>query len=87
MRRLRHSKILALDANHPGLVRRVDEMFDSFATVRQVHATVRRDFGVHVCYETVWRYRKFHWSVKRDRALTAEAAMMARQELEAEERT
>ena len=75
------SKVLVLDTRHPGLVQKVDAMFDAFATVEDVEAMIRTEYGERISHTTVWKYKKQFWTVPRARSQKARAAMTAYQEL------
>jgi hypothetical protein len=80
------SKVLALETRHPGLVEKVNAMFDHFATIKAVEAMIKADYGEHIGHSTICNYRKRIWMVQRDRMLAIRAKRTARQELVSEGR-
>jgi hypothetical protein len=86
MGRLGVSKVHVLDTRHPGLIQKVDAMFDAFASIQAVEAMIRGEYGERISHTTVWKYKRQSWSVRRKRDLKARAAMTAHQELVSEGR-
>jgi len=80
MGRLGVSKVQALDTRHPGLVQKVDAMFEAFKSIDAVSAMIRGEYGERISHTTVWKYKKHIWNVRRDRAQAATVAMIAYQE-------
>ena len=80
------SKILALCARHPGLVEKVDAMFDAFKTIQGVKAVLQSEYGEHMSHTTICNYKRRFWRARRERELAAQAAMTAYQELVSEGR-
>ena len=79
--RLGASKVLALGARYPGLVEKVDAMFNEFATINAVEAMIQADFGEHIGHSTICNYKRRFWKVQRKRERTVQAATVAIQEL------
>ena len=80
------SKVKRLDARHPGLIQKVDAMFEAFASIEAVTAMIRAEYGERISHTTVWKYKRQFWKVRRDRDRKARAAMTAYQELVSEGR-
>jgi len=80
------SKVRALDTQHPGLVQKVDAMFEAFASIEAVAAMIRAEYGECISHTTVWNYKRQFWTVRRKRDEAARAAMAAYQELVSEGR-
>ena len=74
------TKLKRLEARHPGLVQKVDAMFEAFASIQAVTAMIRAEYGERLSHTTVWKYKKHIWSVRRDRAQASRVAMIAYQE-------
>ena len=86
MGRLGVSKVNVLDTRHPGLVQKVDAMFEAFATIEAVKAMILAEYGERISHTTVWKYKRQFWNVQRLRDQAARAAMTAYQELVSEGR-
>jgi hypothetical protein len=84
--RLGDTKLRRLQARHPGLVEKVDLMFDAFATIKAVEGMIRAEYGEHVGHSTICNYRRRCWKVRRDRGLAIRARETAREELVSEGR-
>ena len=81
-----HSKVLVLGARHPGLVEKVDAMFDSFAANNAVEAMIEAAYGEHIGHSTICNYKRRYWKVQRRRERATQAATVAMQELISEGR-
>ena len=86
MRKNSIPKLLELAARHPGLIQKVDKMFGVFASLREVEAMIRGEFGEDISRTAVRNYKRNHWTVRRDRERAISAALTARQELQSEGR-
>ena len=86
MPQLGASKMLALDTRHPGLIQKVDAMFEAFATIKAVKATILAEYGERLSHSTIWKYKKQSWNMRRKRDQAAKAATTAYQELVSEGR-
>ncbi len=86
MGRLGVSKVLVLDTRHPGLVQKVDAMFEAFASIRAVEAMIRAEYSERISHTTIWNYKRQSWNVRRERDQAARAATTAYQELVSEGR-
>jgi hypothetical protein len=75
-----------LDNRHPGLVEKVDAMFDSFATIKAVEAMIQAEYGEHIGHSTICNYKKRFWRVRRNRDQAMRAATTAYQQLVSEGR-
>ena len=84
--RLGTSKMHVLDTRHPGLIQKVDAMFEAFKTIQAVEAMIRGEYGERISHTTVWNYKRQSWNVRRKRDQEARAAMTAHQELVSEGR-
>jgi hypothetical protein len=84
MRQLGVKKLQALGLRHPGLVEKVDAMFDTFATIDAVKEMILAEYGERLSYGALWNYKKDSWSVRRKQAQAAQAAQTAWQELASE---
>jgi len=84
--RLGVSKVNTLDTRHPGLVRKVDAMFEAFASTDAVTAMIRAEYGERISHTTVWKYKRQFVSARRKRERAARAAMTAYQEFVSEGR-
>jgi hypothetical protein len=80
MGRLGVSKVYVLGARHPGLVPKVDAMFEAFASIQAVAAMIRVEFGERLSHTTLWKYKRQFWNVPRQRDQEAGAAMTAYQQ-------
>jgi hypothetical protein len=74
------TKLNRLEARHPGLIAKIEAMFDNFATVAAVTAMVRAEYGEPVAVSTIGNHRNRVWKVRRDRGLKENARRVARQE-------
>ena len=86
MGRLGVLKVQTLGIRHPGLIQKVDTMFEAFASIEAVTAMIRAEYGERLSHTTVWKYKRQSWKVRRERERKARAAMTAYQELASEER-
>jgi uncharacterized protein (DUF58 family) len=86
MPRLGVSKVLVLDTRHPGLIQKVEAMFEAFVSIAAVTAMIRSEYGERISYTTIRKYKRQFWSVRRKRDQAARAAMTAYQELVSEGR-
>lgn len=84
--RLGVSKVLVLGTRHPGLVEKVDAMFDAFATIKAVEAMILAEYGEPIGHSTVCNYQRHIWKVRRKRERATRAATIAIQELISEGR-
>ena len=84
--RLGVSKVLVLGTRHPGLVEKVDAMFDEFATIKAVEAMIQADYGERIGHSTICNYKRRFWKVQRKRERAIRAATIAIQELTSERR-
>jgi hypothetical protein len=84
--RLGVSKVQVLDTRHPGLIQKVDAMFEAFASIQAVAAMIRAEYGERISHTTVWKYKREFWNVRRERDQAARAATTAYQELVSEGR-
>jgi hypothetical protein len=84
--RLGDSKVLVLGARYPGLVEKVDAMFDEFATIKAVEAMIQADYGEHIGHSTICNYKSRIWKARRKRERAIRAATIAIQELISERR-
>ncbi|MGA3323163.1 MAG: hypothetical protein ABSF45_01715 [Terriglobia bacterium] len=80
------TKLKRLEARHPGLVQKVDAMFDAFATIKAVEAMLQAEYGERVGHSAICNYKRRSWKVRRKRDQAARAAMTAYQELLSEGR-
>jgi len=87
MGRLGVSKVQVLGARHPGLIQKVDAMFDAFATIKAVEAMLQAEYGERVGHSAICNYKRRSWKVRRKRDQAARAAMTAYQELVSEGRS
>ena len=71
------TKLNRLDARCPGLLKRVDAMFDAFATIKSVSAMIRAEYGEFICISAIRNYRYRIWRVRRDRKLQMDAERAA----------
>jgi hypothetical protein len=74
------SKVFDLGERHPGLVERVDAMFDQFATIKAVEAMLESEYGEHIGHGTLGNYRKHIWQGRREREMAIRARQLAYQE-------
>jgi hypothetical protein len=81
MRRPAFLRIRDLDARCPGLIKKVDAMFESFASIEAVTQMVRRQSRDHISHTTIWNYKRFWWSVRRERDELMQAKAIAQQTL------
>jgi hypothetical protein len=79
-------KLQVLEARHPGLIQRVDAMFEAFATIKAVKAMIQAEYDERISHSTIWKYKKHSWSVRQQRALEEKATTIALQELASEGR-
>ena len=86
MGRLGVSKVLALETRHPGLIQKVDAMFEAFATIKAVEGMIRAEYGERIGHSTICNYKRRFWTVRRDRGLAIRARQTAWQELVSEGR-
>lgn len=86
MGRLGISKIDVLGARHPGLVQKVDAMFEAFIPLRAVAKAILAQYGERLSHTSLWTYKRESWNVRRDQALAREATLAAYRELASEER-
>jgi hypothetical protein len=75
-----------LEAQHPGLFRKVDEMLEAFATVRAVSAMIQAEYGERLSHTSIWTYKRESWRPRRDQIQARETIQAALQELASEER-
>lgn len=73
-------KVFDLGTRHPGLVERIDAMFDAFATIKAVSAMIRAEYGERIGLSTISNYRKRIWQERRDREMAIKARQTAYQE-------
>jgi len=81
MGRQAFSRIRDLDARCPGLIKQVDAMFESFASIEAVTQMVRRQSREPISHTTIWRYKRFSWTVRRERDELMQAKAIAHQTL------
>ena len=86
MGRLGVTKLHSLDARHAGLIRKVDAMFEAFATIKAVQAMIQAEYGARIGHSTIWNYKRRVWKVRRDRDRAIRVATTAYQELVSERR-
>jgi hypothetical protein len=86
MGRLGTSILQVLDTRHPGLLRKVDAMLESFATIKAVEAMIQADYGERIGHSTIWSYKRRIWKVRRDGIQAAIVDMIAYQEFVSEGR-
>ena len=79
-------KVQTLGARHPGLIERVEAMFEAFATIKEVKAMILAEYGERISHSTVWKYKKQSWTPRKKRERVAQAAQIAWQELASEGR-
>jgi transposase len=75
-----------LEARHPGLMQKVDAMFEAFATIKAVEVMILAEYGERMSHSTIWKYKKQSWSPRKKREQVAQAAEAAWQELVCEGR-
>lgn len=80
------SKVLVLGTRHPGLVEKVDAMFEEFATIKAVEAMIQADYGERIGHSTICNYKRRFWKVRRKREWAIRAATTAYQEWISERR-
>lgn len=73
--------MLTLDIRHPGLIEKVDAMFERFATINEVTAMIRAQYGEHISHGAMWNYKTQFVDARRKRVQAAQAALTAYQEL------
>ncbi len=78
--------MLTLDIRHPGLLEKVDAMFDAFLSINKVTAMIQDEYGERISHTTVWAYKTQSINSRRTRDRAARAAMTAHQEWVAEGR-
>lgn len=86
MTQLGDTKLSRLEARHPGLIGKIDAMFDAFATVKAVTAMVRAEYGDPIGLSTIANHRCRVWKVRRDIELTEKARQEAWEEFVRERR-
>jgi hypothetical protein len=79
-------KILRLDARHPGLRARVDEMFAAFKSIDAVEEMIEREYHEPLSHTTVRKYKVECWTPARKRELAQEVHRIAFQEFAREGR-
>ena len=80
------TKLKRLEARHPGLVKKVDAMFEAFATIKAVEEMLQAEYGERVGHSAIGNYKRRSWKVRRDRGLAMRARQTAYQELVSEGR-
>ena len=75
---------MSFDAKHPGLRARVDAMLDAFISPLTIRNMLEAEYGEHIAAVSVWRYRRRHWVVARERVLGERVARVAWEELKRE---
>jgi len=78
--RLGVSKVLVLGTRHPGLVEKVDAMFEEFATIKAVEAMIQTEYGERIGHSTICNYKRRFWKVRREREQAIRATTTAYQE-------
>jgi hypothetical protein len=81
MGRQAFSRIRDLDARCPGLIKKVDAMFESFASIEAVTQMVRRQSRQRTSRTTIWKYKRYSWKVRRGRDELMQAKAIAQQTL------
>jgi hypothetical protein len=81
------TKLNRLEARHPGLIARVNEMFDRFATIKAVEAMIKAEYGERIGHSTIRNYKGKIWKVRRNSDRAVRAAMAAWQEMVSEGRS
>jgi hypothetical protein len=79
-------KVKTLGARHPGLIQKVDAMFEAFMTLDAVREMIVAEYGERISCESVRKYKKQDWKVRRQRELAQRASQIAYQELVSEGR-
>jgi len=79
-------KVRWLGERHPGLIEKVDAMFEAFATIKEVKAMILAEYGERISHSTIWKYKKQSWSPRKKREQVAQAKQVAWQELASEGR-
>lgn len=86
MTQLGDTKLSRLEARHPGLMGKIDAMFDAFATVKAVTAMVRAEYGEPISPSAIANHRCRVWKVRRDLELIERARQQAWEEFVRERR-
>ena len=84
--RLGISKVQVLDTRHPGLIQKVDAMFEAFASIQAVAAMIRAEYGERISLSSLEKYKSKHWRAQRELAEQMSAAQAASQGIGGEAR-
>ena len=77
MRRRPITKVLALDARHPGLRERVHTMFEELWPTRDIKHMIHARYGERLSLSCVETYKRHHWRAQRESAQQMSAALAA----------
>jgi len=70
-------KLEILSVKHPGLLRKVDDMFSNFATRLQVVEMIKREYHEDAGMSAVSNYKLTHWNVEQKQIQEQTTAMRA----------
>ena len=81
------TKLRRLEARHPGLIARVEAMFDAFKPIVAVAEMVRTECGEPIGNSAIAKHRRWVWRVRRDRERKVRAKQAAWEQLMREGRS